>query len=162
MEVKTLIAMKNSIETNLQNENRQVVLSYRLHPELWTQPFSEIENGLLQYKEAINEVAMFDESLNSRTLMPLDEVKQVAEILRQRILDFKKAGIAKVGINLYDDIGVRNFDGGYTFDFRPITGHDGKESWWCPCPNDENLHAFFLEKLSIYAATNPDFIFYLD
>ncbi len=150
--------MNNIIEKDTQKENPKVVLAYRLHPELWRRPFAEIENGLLQYKEAINEIAMFDESLNRRTLMPLDEVKQVAEILRQRIIDFKKAGIAKVGINIYDDIGVRNFDGGYTFNFRPITGHDGKETWWCPCPNDENLHAFFLQKLSIYAATNPDFI----
>jgi hypothetical protein len=140
------------------SEKETVTLAYRLHPELWTRPFSEIRNGLLKYDEAINEIALFDESLNSRTMMTLNEVRERAKIAAQRIREFKEAGILKAGINLYDDIGVRNFDGGYTFDFRPITGHDGKESWWCPCPNDANMHNYFLEKLKIYAETEPDFI----
>ena len=137
---------------------KNTTLAYRLHPELWQQPFAEIKNGLLQFDSAINEIALFDESLNHRTLLPLKQVQAHADIMQQRISDFKSAGIPSVGINVYDDIGVRNFDGGYTFDYRPMMGHDGKESGWCPCPNDENLHAYFLEKLRIYAATNPDFI----
>ena len=139
-------------------EGKDVTLAYRLHPELWKKPFEQIKNGVLQYQAAINEVALFDESLNSRTLLPLEKMQAHAAIMQQRIQDFKKAGISRVGINIYDDIGVRNFDGGYTFDFRPMVGHTGKESGWCPCPKDENLHTYFLEKLKTYASTTPDFI----
>ncbi|MFP4293258.1 MAG: hypothetical protein ACLFQ0_16600 [Cyclobacteriaceae bacterium] len=152
------LSPQKSLAHKLTVSTPAVTLSYRLHPELWQRPFAEIEKGLLQYKSAINEIALFDESLNHRTLMTMDEVERVASLMQQRIFEFKTAGIHKVGINVYDDIGVRNFEGGYTFDFRPMVGHDGKTRSFCPCPNDEHMQAFFLEKLKVYASANPDFI----
>ncbi|MGK7394670.1 MAG: hypothetical protein ACNS62_08855 [Candidatus Cyclobacteriaceae bacterium M3_2C_046] len=153
-----LLLYRCKTETTSDAHFKEITLSYRLHPELWSQPFNSIEKGLLQYISAINEIAMFDESLNHRRLLSLHDVEQSAALLKQRIVDFKNAGIPQVGINVYDDIGVRNFDGGYTFDYRPLVGHDGKQSGWCPCPNDENLHNYLLEKLKMYAAASPDFI----
>ncbi len=139
-------------------EGTKLTLAWRLHPGLWEKPFKEIENGLLQFKEAVNEIAMFDESLNHRTLLPPDRVREKALILRERISDFHRAGIPAVGINIYDDLGVRNFDGGYTFPYRRMTGHDGEKAEFCPCPDDRNFREYFLEKIRIYAETNPDFI----
>ena len=140
-------------------EPEYFTISYRLHPHLFTtdKEFSATLAFFQQHKNAVNELALFDETLPSAPCAPLDFVREMAEVHTRRIKQFREAGIPRVGINVLNNLGHGNRAGIWEMPYQPMVGHDGKESL-CPCPNDPEFREYLNQRYRITAKAQPDFI----
>lgn len=140
-------------------EPEYFTLSYRLHPNMFTtdEEFEATNKFFQKHKSAVNELALFDETLPSAPCAPLDFVRKMAAIHAKRIRQFKAAGIPRVGINILNNLGHGNRAGIWEMPYQPMVGHDGEESL-CPCPNDAGFREYLKQRYRIAAEAQPDFI----
>ncbi len=137
----------------------KLILAYRLHPGLFetSENFNATAKFLKKYPGAVDELALFDETLPSAPCAPLDYVEKMTGLLSRRIRDFRELGISSVGINVLNNLGHGNRPGIWEMPYRPMTGHDGRESL-CPCPNDPAFRDYLKQRYALMASAGPDFI----
>ena len=140
-------------------EEEYFTISYRLHPDLFTTDaqFNTTAGFFKKHRKAVNELALFDETLPSAPCAPLDFVTEMAEIHQTRMPQFKDIGIPRVGINVLNNLGHGNRAGIWEMPYQPMIGHDGKESL-CPCPNDPEFRDYLNKRYQLMAQADPDFI----
>ena len=136
-------------------------LSFRLGTPRYTSPeeFKRLLEFLQQHKECVDEISLFTEYWH-HGYYPLQEFKELCEILRDRIIILKSREFKSVGINMLDTIGHVNeaWDILPKLPFQPIVGHDGAISKCAMCPNSEGFKNYISEKYRLVALADPDFI----
>ncbi|MGK7394669.1 MAG: hypothetical protein ACNS62_08850 [Candidatus Cyclobacteriaceae bacterium M3_2C_046] len=134
-------------------------LAYRLHPNMFTtdKEFAATRAFFHKHQKAVNELALFDETLPSAPCAPLDFVREMTSVHQKRIVQFKQDGIPRVGINVLNNLGHGNRAGIWEMPYQPMIGHDGKESL-CPCPNDPEFRKYLNQRYQLTAQAQPDFI----
>ncbi|MDA0990722.1 MAG: hypothetical protein O3A51_08230 [Verrucomicrobia bacterium] len=121
--------------------------------------FESLRLLLGKHQGVVDEVAFF-ETVSNHLFLPLEFFREVANVLRQRIVTLKRDGIPSVGINVLTTIG--HVDEGWDvferLPFQAMVGHDGSISKGSACPNSPELRQYIADKYSLLAATGPDFI----
>lgn len=122
----------------------------------------EFEAHLARVREQTDvstEVALFTE-YSHRGYWPLDEVRSLASVLKERIPAYRAAGFKCVGLNVLDTLG--HMDDGWGLMEAPpmptLVGIDGKPFSTCLCPSSGEFREYIAEKFRILASCGPDFI----
>jgi len=113
---------------------------------------------LEKYRSCFDELTLFTGFCHHGAI-PLEELRPQAEILKKRIAHLKSLGFASVGLNIHTTFG--HIDEGYDDygqPFHPMVGFDGSYSKACFCPEHEDMKQFLRDKYTMYAQTNPDFM----
>jgi hypothetical protein len=136
-------------------------LSWRIGVPLYEEDSKshELTSFLVKHRKVVDEVAFF-ETLTHRLYFPLNEIKERAELIRNRVAAMKSAGIPSVGINVLTTLGHFNeaWDFAPALPFQPIVGHNGAISKGCACPNTRELREYVRQKYTLFAKAEPDFI----
>lgn len=120
--------------------------------------FRSLVDFLLRHRSCFDELTLFDGFCHHGAI-PMEELREVAAVMKKRIAELHKLGFSSVGINVHCTLG--HIDEGYTIygqPFQPIIGYRGDASLGCFCPENEARKAFLREKYAMYAATGADFL----
>lgn len=107
----------------------------------------------------IDEIALFAEYCH-HGYWELEQQRQVAEILKKRIRQYKECGVKSVGINVLCTLGhlEEAWDVLPTAPFQHMVGRNGEESKSCICPSDKEFLKYIYVRYRILASAEPDFI----
>lgn len=121
--------------------------------------FASLLSLIAEYRSLVDEVALF-ETFTHHLYLPLEEYRERALLLEQRLTQLREAGVPSVGINVLTTLGHINEAWDYlpALPFQPMVGHDGTASRGCACPNTPELRAYVREKYRLTAQAKPDFI----
>jgi len=141
-----------------ENPDVPLALTWRIHPTNYStdQQLKTFIDYIKKHKNAVNELALFDEVFPVGPCAPLEYVREISNIFKNRIPQLKKL-VPRVGIDVLNTLGHGDRVGIWEIPYQVMIGHDGKEAA-CPCYNDEAFRSYIREKLSLLAKTNPDFI----
>ena len=105
------------------------------------------------------EIALFTE-YSHRGYWPLDGVRRLAGLLKRRIAAYRRAGFARVGLNVLDTFGHMDdgWDRAEPPPMRTMVGLDGRVFRTCLCPTSDEFRTYIAEKYRILAGTGADFI----
>lgn len=109
--------------------------------------------------DVIDEISIFTEAI-MHTDWVLEEQQERADLIADRIRQYRSIGVRSVGINVLSTIG--HCDEGWEL-FQPtglqhFTGPDGEQSKSCLCYMNDAFLAYTAQKYAMYAACKPDFM----
>ena len=106
-----------------------------------------------------SEIALFTE-YSHRGYWPLENVRELSEVLKKRVAAYRDAGFTSVGLNVLDTLGHMD-DGWGTMEDPPmqtLVGIDGRGFTTCLCPTSDEFREYIAERFRILASTCVDFI----
>lgn len=111
------------------------------------------------YSSVISEVALFTD-YSHHGYWPLDEQKNLCEIINRRAAAYRKAGFVSVGLDVLNTVG--HFDESWDVLAKPpmqtMVAKNGYITKSCLCPNTEEYREYIVERYRSFAATDVDFI----
>jgi len=139
--------------------------AYRMFPYFWLEDdaFAATEQGLLAYKDVIDEITLFCDNMSASYMTDATIAKWTA-ILKQRIAALKADGFASVGINMLQTtshgsqpLSIANGDLP-TPPMQTVVSYDGTQSAAQLCMSSEEFKTYIAKKYAAYAKCDPDFI----
>ena len=123
--------------------------------EVFAKHLAFVEQNL----DVIDEISIFTEAI-MHTDWVLEEQQERADLIADRIRQYRAIGVKSVGINVLSTIG--HCDEGWDL-FKPtglqhFTGPNGEESKSCLCYTGEDFLDYTVQKYTMYAKATPDFI----
>lgn len=120
--------------------------------------YEKLAQFLEEHRSCFDELTIFTGFCHHGAI-PLSELRPQAEVLAKRVADLKRRGFGSVGLNVHTTFG--HIDEGYECygqPFHPMVGYRGDYAKGCFCPQHEDMRDFLREKYTMYAQTNPDFL----
>lgn len=139
-------------------------VSFRLNTNIWTQniwdsesQFRELLELFRKYKLVCDEITFFTSYTHSP--LPLDTLKNRADILGKRMQEVRKLGFA-TGINILSTIGHHNenLSNSLSEDFTNMTDIEGNVCLGSFCPNDERVRNYIQSVYKYITSACPDYI----
>ncbi|MCK4590874.1 MAG: hypothetical protein KAT86_03900, partial [Candidatus Latescibacteria bacterium] len=119
--------------------------------------FHELLKLLEKYKGVTDEITFF--TSETHPPLPLEVVKERAELLSKRMSEVRKMGY-HTGINILATIGHHNENLPHSLsgDYTPMTDMEGHVCLGSFCPNDESMRETIRQLYEIIASADPDYI----
>ncbi len=134
-------------------------ISFRIGVPQWSSDsrYRELLAWFEKYKDVTDELTFFTSATHPP--LPMEEIRQRAQVLAGRITQAKKLGY-RAGINVLSTIGHHNENlrNSLTGPYTRATDPDGAVCQGSFCPNDAAFKGYVQELYRVVAGANPDYV----
>ncbi len=136
----------------------RLTLSWRIWTPIWrhADTFAALVDWLTAHPRAVDEIALFSDFIHVPG-KPIEQVRDDASLLAERMAALREAGVASVGINVLGTMGHGIHRGARPMPFEPnITPEGGPGKGLCP--SDPAFRRYVSQLYTAMAEARPAFI----